>query len=112
MSFDGLLNTFCDIYSLVKTQDTTTRQMVESWILKHGNIRCRLDPLSGDERNVADTILSTATHRLFLKYGYNFLINNTGAYRITINNVNYDIVDSQNAGGQGKHLELLLRLRK
>jgi len=108
MSFDTLLNIYCDIQTLTTAQDATTGQMVKSYANKYASVPCRLDGADGTEEASAGTIQSRATHVLFLRTDYKIDVKD----RINIGSVHYNILLITDAGGHKDHQELLLELIK
>jgi len=107
MSYTGLLNKFCSIQELTKTQDSETGQMIDSWAVKYNNVKCRLDQPTGTEIAAQGSILSQATHVLFI--GINYTLT-AGENRIVFDGKNYNILLIKNASGHDHHLEILLRI--
>lgn len=107
MSFDSLLNTTCTIEVKTKTQDTTSGEMVDSWVNHATSVKCRLDQAKGGEIRKADDVFVKTTHMLFLEYRTDLDENN---YRIVIGSRTYNILLVRDAGGEARHTELDLEI--
>ncbi len=111
MSFAGLFNTTCTIQVKTKTQDTTSRQMVETWATytyqsgAQTAVKCRLDQATGGLVKSPDNKYVNATHILFMAYRTDIDEHN---YRFVIGGNNYKILSVAQAGGTTHHTEFQL----
>ena len=108
MSFSGLLNKKCTIEVLTKTQNATTRQVVETWGVAYSNVKCRLDGAEGKEFLGANKQINVATHILFIDNKYKLSIYKN---RVKVEGITYNILQLTDGGGQGHHLELYLEYK-
>lgn len=107
MSFQGLLNTSCNIQKIINAQDSTTGELEKTWANIYTGVKCRLDQASGQEFASPNSILARATHILFMDKKYTL---KEGTYRIVTGGNNYNILLVSDGGGHGHHLELTLQL--
>jgi head-tail adaptor len=108
MSFDSLLNTTCEVQKRTLAQDATG-QPIETWVMQSTGVRCRLNPISGGEKQGSNQLLGSATHTLFVKTN---ILPDTGEYRVLIDSVTYNVLLNKNAGGHNHHFEFLLEIIK
>jgi len=105
MTFQGLLNTKCNIEVLTKTQNATTRQFVETWAIKYSNIKCRIDGAEGQEFLGQNKEINKATHILFIDNNHKIEMYKN---RIKVGSITYNILQVTDAGGHGHHFEIYL----
>lgn len=94
-----------------QTQDTAG-QLTETWADDTTNIKCLLQEIGSTER-AGNKIYIEATHRLFMQKISDLDI---GKHRLVVTDKiatrTYDILAINDAGGQGHHLELILKIVK
>jgi SPP1 family predicted phage head-tail adaptor len=109
MSFAGLLNKKCTIEVLTKTQNATTRQVVEIWGVAYSNVKCRLDGAESREFLGANKDVTLATHILFIENKYKLSMYKN---RVKVDGIIYNILQITDGGGHGHHLELYLEFKQ
>ncbi len=108
MSFDNLLNRFCNIEKNTQTQ-SASGQKVDSWGVIALDCKCRIDPKSGSRIVGPEFIYEKATHILYMRTipGIDFM---TADYRIISEGIEYKILWGEKLDGKisSNHLEILI----
>jgi len=105
MSYEGLLNTNCNIQKQTRTQNATTGQWIEVWTSYANKVVCRLDMMTRGEERKEDDVFLRATHLLFIKYRTDI---NWWEYRITKGARTFNILRIAQGGGTNHHTEIIL----
>ena len=109
MSYEYLLNTTCTIEVKSVTQNSTTRQPVETWSTYASAVKCRLDESRGGEIRLPDNTYIKASHTLFLLYRTDL---NALNHRIVVGSDTFNILLVRQAGGTVHHTEVELEIVK
>ncbi len=107
MSIEAHYNLIATLYRKVRQKDNMAGWTESLQAVRH-NIRCNMQPLTATEAAYAQSIGSTATHKIFC----NYLPEITVEKVLTIENINYDIKAVMNAAGRNHHLEIVVEIRK
>jgi len=107
MTFQGLLNTKCNIEITTKSQDAS-KQMIDAWSVQYANVKCRIDGATGEVFLGENKQVNYATHILFIEKKYNIDMHKN---RIKMGSNIYNILQITDGGGHGHHFEIFLEKR-
>jgi len=105
LTFANLLNTTCSIKTVTQSRDAAYG-VTKTEAVRYTGVPCRLDGASGGEYRGDNRITSKATHKLFMRTGYNVNVKDV----VVCGGKSYEVLLVIDAGGHGHHVELALEL--